>query len=85
MDTFQPTKAGRYAYMRRTLKAQQSGDGAVFGAGKVLSEAGGLGAEFVRHAIMVMGVVGLVGIAVGALTDAPLYYKILNWVTCWFA
>jgi hypothetical protein len=84
MDTFQPSRAGRQAYMQRQLKARQTNGSPVFGAGHVIGEAGGIGADFVRHAIMVIGVLGLVAIAIGALTDNPHYHTILNWIAGWF-
>jgi hypothetical protein len=84
MDTFQPSKAGRAAYMQRALKARQREQGsAAFGAGHAVRQAGGVGADLFRHALTVLGVLGLVGIAIGALTDSPTYYTILNWITHW--
>lgn len=84
MDTFRPSAAGRQAYMQRMLKAQQPNQGPVFGAGKIIRETGGMGADILRHVLLVVGVGGLVAIAVGATTKAPMYHAVLNWITSWF-
>lgn len=52
--------------------------------GHLISESGGLGAEIVRHAMLIVGVVGLVAIASGALTDCSAYWSVLNWVSSCF-
>lgn len=85
MDAFKPSSASRQAYIQRTLRSQQPVEGVIFGAGKVLRAGGGLGTDFVRHAVMVLGVAGLVGMAVGATTECGLYNTVLNWITSLFA
>ena len=84
MDTFRPSGASRHAYIHKALKASQPQGGVVFGAGQLLREGGGVGADFVRHAMLLVGVAGLVAIAVGALTDNPVYLTTLNWISSWF-
>lgn len=84
MDTFRPSGASRQAYIHRVLKADQPRAGVVFGAGRLLQEGGGVGADFIRHALLLIGVALLVAIAVGALTDNPVYLTTLNWVSSWF-
>ena len=84
MKTFQPTSSSKQAYIQRMVRAQQPRAGVVFGAGRLVRESGGLGAEFLRHAFMVIGVAGLVGIAVGATTECHAYNVVLNWVTSLF-
>jgi hypothetical protein len=50
----------------------------------MIKETGGLGAEIVRHFMLIIGVVGLVAIATGALTDCSAYWSVLNWVSSCF-
>ena len=83
MDTL-GSKRSRQAYIQKVLKAQRPRAEAVFGAGHVLRESTWLGAELIRHALLVIGVAGLVAIAVGATTDCPVYWTALNWVSSLF-
>ncbi len=83
MGAYKSDGASRDAYIHRTLKAQQN-NGAVFGVGKFVRDSGGIGADLFRHVMLLIGVVGLVGIAAGALTGNPLYENTLNWVTSLF-
>ncbi len=84
MDTFRPSGATRQAYIHKMLKAQQPRGGVVFGAGRVLQEGRGIGADIIRHVFLLAGVFGLVAIAVGALTDNPIYLTTLNSISNWF-
>jgi hypothetical protein len=84
MDAFRPSSASRRDYIQKVLRSQQSGEGVIFGAGRVFKEGGGVGADFVRHAVMVLGVAGLVGLAVGATTECSLYSTVMNWITSLF-
>ncbi len=85
MDTFQPNPAGRQAYINRQLRARERGRGnMVFSAGQIVRETGGAGADLFRHLLTVVGVAGLVVIAVGATTDSPIYHHALNWITSFF-
>ncbi len=83
MSAYRSDGASKNAYIQRTLKAERH-DGTVFGVGKLLCDSGGIGADLFRHAMLLIGVVGLVGIAAGALTGCPLYENTLNWVTSLF-
>ena len=80
MDTL-GSKRSRQAYIQKVLKAQRPREGAIFGAGHLVQEGGWLGAEILRHGLLLAGVVGLVAIAVGATTDCPFYWTVLNWVS----
>jgi len=81
MDTFKPTSRSRQAYINKVLKAQRPREGAVFGAGQLIHEGSGLGADIIRHGLLWVGVLGLVAIAVGATTDCPIYWAVLNWIS----
>ena len=83
MNTFRPTAANKSAYIQRALKTERRNE-AVFGVGKLVRESGGLGADLFRHALLLIGVFGLVGIAAGALTGCPLYETTLGWATSLF-
>lgn len=83
MSSFRPNAASKNAYIQRTLRAERD-DGAVFGVGQLVRDTGGVGADLFRHALLLIGVVGLVGIAAGALTGSPLYETVLGWATSMF-
>jgi hypothetical protein len=83
MKSFRPSPASRQAYIQRTMRAQRN-DGMVFGVGQVVRDGGGVGADLFRHALTLIGVFGLVGIAAGALTGSSLYETVLNWISSFF-
>jgi hypothetical protein len=71
------------AYIKKVLKAQRPSRGAA-GLAQLVRESSGVGADLFRHALVLIGVGGLVAIAVGATTDCQIYERTLNWVSSCF-
>jgi len=71
------------AYIKKMVR-ERNRVGTVAGLGRSVHEGTSMVAAILRHAIMMTGIVGLVGIAVGATTECRLYHQILNWVTSFF-
>ncbi len=84
MNSFRPTSVSRQAYIQKVLKSQRPRDGAVFGAGQLLRQGSGVGGDLIRHSMLVIGVAGLMALAIGAITDCTIYWTMLNWVTSVF-
>jgi hypothetical protein len=83
MDTYSEKRLRQQAYIRKVMKAQRPHSG-IAGVGRLVKDGGGLGADFVRHSIQMIGVIGLVALAVGATTECHLYQYALNWIGSFF-
>ena len=71
------------AYIKKVMRAQRPRQGAA-GIGRMVQDGTGVGFDFFRHALVLIGVGGLVAIAAGATTDCMIYQRVLNWVSSFF-
>jgi hypothetical protein len=83
MDAYDSKRLRQQAYIRKVMKTQRPHAG-IAGVGRLVKDSSGLGAEFIRHSIQMIGVIGLVALAVGATTECHLYQYALNWVASFF-
>ena len=68
------------AYIKKMLRENQR-PGTAAGIKQTVQAGTTLFADFIRHAFVMIGIIGLVGIAVGATTECRLYHEILNWIS----
>lgn len=78
------SRRSRQAYIQKVLKAERPREGVVFGVGHLIQEGSWLGADMIRHGLLLLGIVGLVAIGAGAASDCPVYWTVLNWVSSIF-
>ena len=84
MFTQQEMRKRQQAYVKKVMRSQRPGPGAAIGLSRFMLEGTWLSADIFRHALLLMGVFGLVVIAAGATTDCTLYWKVLNWCSSFF-
>jgi hypothetical protein len=84
MDSSRSIRNHKQAYVRKMLKAQRPHGSAASGLGHLVQEGSGLSFDLFRHSLTIIGVGGLVLIAVGATTECQVYQQILNWLSSIF-
>jgi len=80
MDALRAKNISKQAYIDRVVKSHLPHAR----IGEVVIEGTWIGADILRHTLMLSGVVGLVTIAVGAITDCNMYWSVLGWVSSLF-
>ena len=83
INTPRSTLIRQQAYIKNRLREQHR-PGVIVGLGRSVQTGTTIMADFFRHALVMIGIIGLVAMAVGATTECKIYHDALNWISSFF-